>query len=179
MRGSSPHTWGLLRHRGKSSAGHPVHPHIRGAYYLLNASCMASIRFIPTYVGLTPAAVLPLLIKSVHPHIRGAYVFPAFLPVIANRFIPTYVGLTIAKLVIREIILRFIPTYVGLTEARVRRYGQALGSSPHTWGLRFLADCHEAFIRFIPTYVGLTYMCGPHSALLAVHPHIRGAYIFL
>ncbi len=51
--------------------------------------------------------------------------------------------------------LRFIPTYVG-----------------HT----LLFRQRSMFSRFIPTYVGHTRDTGSQSPILAVHPHIRGAY---
>ena len=52
--------------------------------------------------------------------------------------------------------LRFIPTYVG-----------------HT----LLFRQRSMFSRFIPTYVGHTRDTGSQSPILAVHPHIRGAYL--
>ena len=83
------HTY-LCRPDIKKSA---VHPHIRGAYNNQNRSdsladgssphtwgiqmkaavSSMSGRFIPTYVGHTPAAANFSLNLSVHPHIRGAY----------------------------------------------------------------------------------------------------------
>ena len=71
----------------------PVHPHIRGAYmgrpakiYVKNGSSPhtwgirqvrgrdgRAARFIPTYVGHTPSAVVFRCMASVHPHLRGAY----------------------------------------------------------------------------------------------------------
>ena len=52
--------------------------------------------------------------------------------------------------------MRFIPTYVG-----------------HT----LLFRQRSMFSRFIPTYVGHTRDTGSQSPILAVHPHIRGAYL--
>ena len=94
-----------------------VHPHIRGAYYLLTSmdSSFAGssphtwgiwgyhprrpvrIRFIPTYVGHIFSCSPSLTTMTVHPHIRGAYF------------------------------------------TRTLSYGPAIGSSPHTWGIYWTA----------------------------------------
>ena len=174
MGGSSPHTWGI-RAWGNDRAAIPrfiptyvghtrgtfpvcrgvaVHPHIRGAYFIMDEP----IDFV----------------DGSSPHtwgIRRAY--PAY-PCI-RRFIPTYVGHTIMAN-IKKPTTRFIPTYVGHTPIAARlcylkavhphirgaymgdEQGKNLyyGSSPHTWGIR-IVGCVVVLI-------------------VAVHPHIRGAY---
>ena len=51
------------------------------------------------------------------------------------------------------------------------------GSSPHTWGIHVYNAQLNIISRFIPTYVGHTLSAWRWSHVLAVHPHIRGAYI--
>ena len=147
-------------------------------------------------MGHTRTILPDAIVASVHPHIRGAYfmpfrmllhqpgssphtwgiphnLHPRFIP---QRFIPTYVGHTglpqrpeSGRSVHPHIRgaysggattptrLRFIPTYVGHTP---------------NFFLRLPVE-----IRFIPTYVGHTASCLVTSPLMAVHPHIRGAYL--
>ena len=52
------------------------------------------------------------------------------------------------------------------------------GSSPHTWGIH--AGCTGSPLgrRFIPTYVGHTRARTLQRRRDAVHPHIRGAYVW-
>ena len=93
-------------------------------------------------------------------------------------------------------IVRFIPTYVGHTRPFLRwgcdhsvhphirgAYpnisnvnGSQSGSSPHTWGIRYLPMREGQALRFIPTYVGHTFLPPPPHTPPPVHPHIRGAY---
>ena len=56
--------------------------------------------------------------------------------------------------------------------------GQACGSSPHTWGILRSPPSVQFNMRFIPTYVGHTVRLSFLGSSTAVHPHIRGAYIF-
>ena len=53
------------------------------------------------------------------------------------------------------------------------------GSSPHTWGIQVAPRPFVVGSRFIPTYVGHTEPIPPNLGGAPVHPHIRGAYIFL
>lgn len=83
------HTWAdLLKFMSRT-----VHPHIRGAYVKFVGGMDEPLgsspptwgirkkswnrgflqRFIPTYVGHTPSAVIFRCMASVHPHLRGAY----------------------------------------------------------------------------------------------------------
>ena len=95
-------------------------------------------------------------------------------------------------------ISRFIPTYVGHTAfgpqnapagsvhphtrgaytGSSRNVNSKIGSSPHTWGIRHRTNLVRFKLRFIPTYVGHTRCTLPMTALMSVHPHIRGAYHF-
>ena len=136
LRGSSPHTWGILQ----------------DAF-----SWSIFLRFIPTYVGHTSInARLPITFP-VHPHIRGAYVIrrrPVRLrhgssphtwgiqtkdkdEKKAKRFIPTYVGHT-AAFICRNVFSAVHPhirgAYVGSATCR----HSFVGSSPHTWGIPFI-----------------------------------------
>ena len=50
------------------------------------------------------------------------------------------------------------------------------GSSPHTWGICTLSRSAGYGSRFIPTYVGHISWDVAMCLMVAVHPHIRGAY---
>ena len=172
--GSSPHTWGILIQGSRSSnqfrfiptyVGHTagedqeatadaVHPHIRGAYYMvfvlpripggssphtwgIRISIIHSrllSRFIPTYVGHTLLRSSQAPGYSVHPHIRGAYLDTETIGLDGAGSSPHTWGIRRgpARLRLPD---RFIPTYVG-----------------HTGGV----DEGHAVGRFIPTYVGHT-----------------------
>ena len=95
-----------------------------------------------------------------------------------------------------EFCVRFIPTYVGHTGPFLRlsdcdavhphirgaycpsrdRQKSILGSSPHTWGIRYTCCQGWNRTRFIPTYVGHTFRAQWANSMHSVHPHIRGAY---
>ena len=92
--GSSPHTWGLPLKCFTRVSSYKVHPHIRGAYAVMENLCQPENRFIPTYVGLTIHLPGHRSHVPVHPHIRGAYSFTGLTGKLKVRFIPTYVGLT-------------------------------------------------------------------------------------
>ena len=154
--GSSPHTWGI-----------PV----KGAHYVDEA------RFIPTYVGHTFDVPKTLLVTPVHPHIRGAY---SSAPPPQNghsgssphtwgileihrcqhhpgRFIPTYVGHT-GRSLSRQRATSVHPHIRGAYPVTLNVRWVAVGSSPHTWGIRNGTISHLRHHRFIPTYVGHTTM---------------------
>ena len=132
-------------------------------------------RFIPTYVGHTAPSSSISLVSTVHPHIRGAYFctkgttfifhgssphtwgirFPALGLPGNNRFIPTYVGHTTwrgPRCPWRSVHPHIRGAYCDLNAVNDTQNG----SSPHTWG-----------IRFIPAHIPGT---------VSVHPHLRGAY---
>ena len=75
-------------------------------------------RFIPTYVGHTRRSRPGPGRWSVHPHIRGAY------------------GADAQQELQRP---RFIPTYVGHTPCIPPGWRPQSGSSPHTWGIHWIA----------------------------------------
>ena len=175
-----------------------VHPHIRGAYALSGIAQVTDTRFIPTYVGHTAAPAPARPRCPVHPHIRGAYK-PCrwwrrnedgssphtwgILPVDINgrkkwRFIPTYVGHTPEScwFAVKDSVH---PHIRGAYPVRGLEAEPRDGSSPHTWGILRMEAPQEAIRRFIPTYVGHTE--NPHRLLhiIPVHPHIRGAYLFV
>ena len=135
--GSSPPTWGI--HRGHTRA-------------------VDNVRFIPTYVGHTPAAPSTSRGCPVHPHIRGAYVMRHVHPGTKAGSSPHTWGIP-CKIISSLYKIWFIPTYVGHTDARasccgagavhphirgayVTRLGllnPLCGSSPHTWGIHWTA----------------------------------------
>ena len=152
--GSSPRAWGIpppwLLARGRhrfiptcvgntfTQSGpplwRPVHPHVRGEYYMrvtilenrIGSSPRAwgihpgrrrpcrLLRFIPTCVGNTMLLAKSSTTRSVHPHVRGEY---------------------------------FVADIIGDI------YG---GSSPRAWGIQMLIDAVLGVVRFIPTCVGNT-----------------------
>ena len=92
------------------------------------------------------------------------------------RFIPTYVGHTSCE----DIVEAVKPVHPHIRGAY--RFNPVLslnrrGSSPHTWGIRIGQNARDLSNRFIPTYVGHTSMIPRPFPTLAVHPHIRGAYV--
>ena len=116
--------------------------------------------------------------RTVHPHIRGAYALSGIAQVTDTRFIPTYVGHTAAPAPARP----RCPVHPHIRGAykpcRWWRRNED-GSSPHTWGILPVDINGRKKWRFIPTYVGHTE--NPHRLLhiIPVHPHIRGAYLFV
>ena len=175
--GSSPRAWGLRR-RGDLLAVDQrfiptcvgltqvlqfcpgpcsVHPHVRGAYGIIEPGSKDRPRFIPTCVGLTfgrsshatPAGgssprAWGLLIrldisfafKSVHPHVRGAYGIQGICPQAAPRFIPTCVGLT-GTAFGHGAVLSVHPHVRGAYSAAMSSLVTSFGSSPRAWGLRY------------------------------------------
>ena len=131
-----------------------VHPHIRGAY------CSAA-----TCSGVLPGS---------SPHTWG---IQTLMPASGteNRFIPTYVGHTVF---IYLVFIHFAvhPHIRGAYPKMNRHLALFVGSSPHTWGIRW-NPCRRSWpLRFIPTYVGHTVYNNGQVFLPPVHPHIRGAY---
>ena len=98
---------------------------------------MKRIRFTPTGVGKTLAAVDPDPAVSVHPHGRGEDALA--LPLVAT-------------------FARFTPTGVGKTAPRPLARGCVGGSPPRAWGRQPLADGEMRDVRFTPTGVGKTRM---------------------
>ena len=94
------------------------------------------------------------------------------------RFIPTYVGHT-AQDVYPDEAKSVHPHIRGAYTLQVHSRWTYFGSSPHTWGIQGFRRCGRKNGRFIPTYVGHTE--NPHRLLhiIPVHPHIRGAYLFV
>jgi len=50
----------------------------------------------------------------------------------------------------------------------------ARGSSPRTWGTRYMFGKVAENFRFIPTYMGNAAFSRSHSRSAAVHPHVHG-----
>ena len=151
----------------------------------------------------------------VHPHLRGAYIFGGKLIVQQSGSSPPTWGIR-SRSTKKTIVNRFIPTYVGHTwlacwwppcfpvhphlrgAYRNLRHPvtSASGSSPPTWGIRFVNLIHHDISgsspptwgilfaityhpfsdRFIPTYVGHTKAITSPMQSATVHPHLRGAY---
>ena len=152
--GSSPRTWGT---RFWSPAGAPYR------------------RFIPTYMGNTPAFRKNSSSISVHPHVHGEHSWPwQPTPTPCGSSPRTWGTPPLHDL--PERVVRFIPTYMGNTtdprnqprhptvhphvhgEHTTQDDGRTPwnGSSPRTWGTLDLALERLFPDRFIPTYMGNT-----------------------
>ena len=154
--GSSPHTWGIHRVRGQERAerrfiptyvGHtrprsryhphpPVHPHIRGAYFIPLLFIFHHPGSSPHTWGIQTANLQDLYSGLVHPHIRGAYGGLNKSPFVPFRFIPTYVGHTWQSRQ-RTLMPAVHPHIRGAYQVGAGNALDAHGSSPHTWGIRF------------------------------------------
>ena len=170
--GSSPHTWGTVRH-------HPGNIH--------------NSQFIPTHVGNSSVITLGALISSVHPHTRGeqrgdlataARCYGSsphtwgtgFRPEDLQhqfRFIPTHVGNRIActSLVCAS---KVHPHTRGEQNIPPFLFVVCAGSSPHTWGTGRISFDLFASSRFIPTHVGNRKKLYIRLIRMSVHPHTRG-----
>ena len=93
-----------------------------------------------------------------------------------TRFIPTYVGHTL-KALSRAPKPAVHPHIRGAYRSDFWGGEMMDGSSPHTWGIHAVLAGHGLQNRFIPTYVGHTQNLPHPVETLAVHPHIRGAYV--
>ena len=170
--GSSPRTWGTLRHK---------------------ETAINQIRFIPTDVGNAGNQHLACLLRAVHPHGRGERT-------IQNGGIHQKTGSsprtwgTLKSRIDNQINGRFIPTDVGNAtrvepvrgsktvhpHGRGERFGLSAtysatgGSSPRTWGTLANAIGTGYIVRFIPTDVGNAVGCKARYLVPTVHPHGRG-----
>ena len=97
-----------------------------------------------------------------------------------------------------SLVMRFIPTCVGNTELTEKEKRTATvhphmrgeyicatavwcvngGSSPHAWGIPLGKSKKSVYARFIPTCVGNTQNKNFKNTNNAVHPHVRGEYLF-
>jgi len=132
----------------------PVHPHMRGEYYIWPSSMSNTIgspphawgvlrqdgerhhqsRFTPTCVGSTLLLTGWFYYYTVHPHMRGEY------PMI-------------------DLWDHVNP-----------------GSPPHAWGIPLRQPLLLNQARFTPTCVGNTTSCLRPCRTPSVHPHMRGEY---
>ena len=195
--GSSPHTWGIQELGGADQdrlrfiptyVGHTmlgqivnhiltVHPHIRGAYSLLRCHSSGGFGSSPHTWGIRQDTHGRPEDSGSSPHTWGIRPL-RLLPVHDARFIPTYVGHTPEScwFAVKDSVH---PHIRGAYPVRGLEAEPRDGSSPHTWGILRMEAPQEAIRRFIPTYVGHTE--NPHRLLhiIPVHPHIRGAYLFV
>ena len=173
-RGSSPRTWGTLRH--EASEAHRV-------------------RFIPTHVGNTESATRKTVSHSVHPHARGEHLHDGPPGGHDHGSSPRTWGTPDTNVAIGAR-YRFIPTHVGNTKGRRQDVGrwavhphargehfkgtlimdEADGSSPRTWGTRVTKPGRLTCCRFIPTHVGNTSASTSQRRSGSVHPHARGEH---
>ena len=155
-------------------------------------------RFIPTCVGNTLHDIAPGRQCTVHPHMRGEYGNLAVVVAALPGSSPHAWGIPHWSASGRWT-LRFIPTCVGNTAAKkatcpwsavhphmrgeypppAARDIEAVGSSPHAWGIRRSCGWWWRWWRFIPTCVGNTYKEDNKNNGYSVHPHMRGEYLRL
>ena len=172
--GPSPHTWGLplifplslwdprsiptyvgfTRNRRARVFMWPVHPHIRGVYFIKHAQKVrlcgpsphtwglhatggdlsAIPRSIPTYVGFTSTVTSLLGSLAVHPHIRGVYGHLRLLKAVHIGPSPHTWGLRLMRLR-RGIYTPVHPHIRGVYVCFCTANKCTFGPSPHTWGL--------------------------------------------
>ena len=173
--GSSPHTRGLLRGRGG------------GLQYR---------RIIPAHAGFTRKRKLVDREGADHPRTRGVYediwipVVKAIgssphtrglpradpSPVARLRIIPAHAGFTsISRLRARR--RRDHPRTRGVYTWAAMRSVAAVGSSPHTRGLRPASSVMVMVARIIPAHAGFTPSLTPSSRPTPDHPRTRGVYL--
>ena len=187
--------------RGEHLADGVINPAASGspprAWGTLSAIVLAILylRFTPTCVGNTSYVGCRSYRVPVHPHVRGEH---AFAPPRRWRFDgspPRAWGTR--QWIIHDIgDTRFTPTCVGNTSPRGDRaqavavhphvrgeHGVAAiralvlgGSPPRAWGTRRTVLLQHRSNRFTPTCVGNTRSLHLSSALLSVHPHVRGEH---
>ena len=154
-----------------------------------------SIRFIPTRVGNTPAAMRGGARQSVHPHASGEHFKHGFERVAGCGSSPREWG-TPSGYVRPGPSRRFIPTRVGNTVlGGIDHVGAAVhphasgehlphaidaiaffGSSPREWGTQVLFRGLVTLLRFIPTRVGNTVSLKIRRLISTVHPHASGEH---
>ncbi len=170
--GSSPRTWGTPDAR--LSAG-------------------ANLRFIPTYMGNADHLFFVGSPRRVHPHVHGErdellrdqrHGYGSSPRTWGTRiskfqyqercwFIPTYMGNASGFEVIEER-AAVHPHVHGERSVIVDLRSYDLGSSPRTWGTRFLVGPHHTLDRFIPTYMGNAFSNRNGTQSITVHPHVHG-----
>jgi len=170
--GSSPRTWGTLKH-GSSRSG--------------------SLRFIPTYMGNALSQSRTTTSPPVHPHVHGERALPlgAVLYVFgssprtwgtlrrgnaqrpADRFIPTYMG-NAPRMRPLGRFLTVHPHVHGERHWITNSAGHVAGSSPRTWGTHLCVLSPQAERRFIPTYMGNALYFVESGSPISVHPHVHG-----
>ena len=91
------------------------------------------------------------------------------------RFIPTCVGNTTLP-GCYQIKFSVHPHVRGEYRIEAQIHGDAGGSSPRAWGIRWAMASPRPRLRFIPTCVGNTKIIYIEGELTAVHPHVRGEY---
>ena len=174
--GSSPHAWGLLQQTGHGKKVQTVHPHMRGVYGNNAQDDDDTLRFIPTYVGVTCSSDSRLKTTTVHPHMRGVY----FVRLTRRRFpvgsSPHAWGLPFPREILGGL-QRYIPTCVGFTAGLLTADTSKTGTSPHAWGLQDGKRAVLHGVRFIPTCVGFTPRRSPSPGQNPVHPHVHGVYM--
>ncbi len=174
--GSSPRMWGT---RNRIAGG------------------LRLVRFIPTHVGNTLAAVVRCRSLPVHPHACGEHWrWPGQRSSDAGSSPRMWGTLLVSAGHVAPV--RFIPTHVGNTQHRSERTcpdtvhphacgehqvwtvapATLTGSSPRMWGTPEREACALNHCRFIPTHVGNTISTRSASSGRSVHPHACGEHTY-
>ena len=174
----------------------PVHPHARGEHPRVSGETVRFVgssprpwgtpppptpppprlRFIPTPVGNTWAAIVETLPQAVHPHARGEHQRGSVLMARGERFIPTPVGNTPSRCR-RRGVRAVHPHARGEHSHGWTVDSNPSGSSPRPWGTQPSVLSCPLQTRFIPTPVGNTSVRGQPPAHRPVHPHARGEHL--
>ena len=134
LKGSPPHTWGILRGYQVLETDIRDHSHTRGEYYPVISALTTILGSPPLTWGIRNA-------MNSTKNITG--------------IIPTYVGTTLGATVTRERVGDH-PHIRGEYWIAVKNKYAHPGSPPHTWGIPFFIIVTSQFIRITPTYVGNT-----------------------
>src|SRR5262249_39158662 len=159
--------------KGFSSAGHSVHPHVRGEDGRLHGRVPRRLRFTPTCVGKTGRKGTCSAASPVHPHVRGEDIWISWEMTESIGSPPRAWGRRAARRPAGDH-RRFTPTCVGKTphpwhgragmsvhpHVRGEDAGTRVlarpghGSPPRAWGRQEAGHAEFGHRRFTPTCVG-------------------------
>ena len=152
-----------------------VHPHVRGVYAQRPYSARQQCGPSPRAWGLRWARPRPCSWSPVHPHVRGVYEGGTDEESDAAGPSPRSWGLR-SLYVWQDGGAAVHPHVRGVYRAYKGLGGNGHGPSPRAWGLLVQAPGRAEADRSIPTCAGFTSAATSPSAVLAVHPHVRGVY---
>ena len=195
--GSSPRAWGRLWQAMGARRARPVHPHVRGADFLIGVRSAAYHRFIPTCVGQIFQCswfcswfvrFIPTCVGQIPPSGEGTPSPLGSSPRAWGRSLgtspehsrasvhPHVRGADCAGKPDRLHRARFIPTCVGQMLAVISSTASVPGSSPRAWGRSRRAGGARLFhCGSSPRAWGRLSTATSAPEGRSVHPHVRGA----